>query len=142
MSAKTLVVEFPLDLVSAANFHGRRRVAIGRVKRHREAGRVNLLAESRRVGLAPRLPCTITITRFGSKKLDGHENLAMACKALVDGIACKPTRLRPAGFFEVDDGDERFTWIYRQQIVPKASLGPLPGVVRVRIEIEWQEGDP
>lgn len=134
-----LAVEFTIDLVSGANVRRGAREYMNRVKRHREAAKFWLMSASRNQKKTPQLPCVITLTRYGVKRLDGHENLSMSFKHVVDGIACKPTRTRPAGFFEVDDADPRFTWRYAQFKVPRMSIGPVPGQSRVRIELEWKD---
>ena len=78
------------------------------------------MKEHRKVGFLiekMRLPCTVTITRLGPRKLDS-DNLATSAKGLRDGIADK---------LGVDDGDERITWCYAQE--KSKTYG-------VRIEIE------
>lgn len=134
-----LSVEYTIDLVSSANVHGKLRAGMNRTKRHREAAKFWLVAASRNQKLVPQLPCKITLTRYGIKKIDGHDNLTMAWKASVDGIACDGTRSRPKGFLEIDDGDPRLTWRYEQFVVPKAFIGRIKGQSRVKIEIEWDE---
>jgi hypothetical protein len=134
-----LAVEFVTDLVSSANKHGRWRDYAARVKRHREIAKTSLFAAARNARVTPKLPCTVTMTRMGIRLLDGHENLAMSFKHVVDGIACKPSKTRPAGFFEVDDADPRFTWVYKQKTVPRAAIGPILGQSRVRIELQWED---
>jgi hypothetical protein len=61
----------------------------------------------------------ITLTRMGGRKLD-DDNLRAALKACRDGVA---------DWLGIDDGDERLTWVYRQE--PKKRKMP-PGV---RVEI-------
>jgi hypothetical protein len=39
----------------------------------------------------------------------------------------------------VDDADPRFTWIYQQEVVPRAVIGPIPEQSIVRIELRWTE---
>lgn len=134
-----LAVEFPIDLPAGCNVRRGAREAIARTKRQREAALWHLTAASRRTGLAPRLPCTVTLTRFSSRKVDGHDGLPNAFKATVDGIACKGSRTRPVGFMAVDDADERIGWKYAQQVVPRALLPRVPGQCVVRIEIAWEE---
>lgn len=55
--------------------------------------------------LTPTLPAKITLTRWGPRKLD-DDNLASAFKYVRDQVAKQ---------FGVDDGDESYTWVYRQQ---------------------------
>lgn len=76
----------------------------------RELGKV----ASRRVTLA--LPMTVTLTRIGAKRLDA-DNLAGSHKGVQDALA---------EFLGFDDGDERVTWVYKQE----------RGEPGVRIEIE------
>lgn len=60
-----------------------------------------------KLGRPPELPITVTITRVGPNKrpLDS-DGLASACKYVRDGVA---------QWVGVDDGDQRYTWICRQQ---------------------------
>lgn len=51
------------------------------------------------------LPCAVTLTRIGPRKLD-TDNLLGALKAIRDGIADR---------LGIDDGDKRVTWIYQQE---------------------------
>lgn len=133
-----LEVEYCIDLVSAANDHGGLRKKMGRTKRHREAARGWLESVSRSRRIFPELPCTITLTRYGTKLLDENSNLGMAFKATMDGIACKPDKMRPAGFLQIDDADPRITWICKQEKISRSAIGMVPGQVRVKIEIEWE----
>ena len=58
-------------------------------------------------GRAPMTPpLIITITRIGKRKMDS-DNLAYAAKAVRDGIAAA---------LGINDGDERLTWEYPQEI--------------------------
>lgn len=69
------------------------------------------------------LPCTITLTRVSPGKLDSHDGLGMAFKAIVDGIAdvlvgkaVTITRNgRKVTVIRGDDSDPRITWQYRQE---------------------------
>lgn len=69
------------------------------------------------------LPCTITLTRVSPGKLDSHDGLSMAFKAIVDGIADalvgRPVRIVTKKCVRVvvrgDDSDERLTWRYQQR---------------------------
>lgn len=54
----------------------------------------------------PSLPVVVTLTRIGKRRLDG-DNLQIAGKYVRDQIAAA---------FGVDDGDERYTWVYEQRI--------------------------
>lgn len=53
----------------------------------------------------PPFPVRVTIIRCGPRKLD-VTNLGSACKAVVDGIA---------DAYGVDDGDERWRWVFAQR---------------------------
>ena len=61
----------------------------------------------------------ITLTRIGIKSMDS-DNLASSQKGVRDGIA-KAIR--------IDDGDDRLTWIYKQEKAKRVECG-------VRVEIE------
>lgn len=149
--AVRLCVEYTIDLVSEANVHGPMRAAMNRTKRHREAAKMWLESAARAQNLWPKPPCTITLTRYGIRRIDGHDGLGRAFKATIDGIACKGTirrkplvpgqrpHTRPPGFLLIDDGDPRLTWVLTQQIVPRMEIGPIRGQSRVRIEIEWSD---
>jgi hypothetical protein len=54
----------------------------------------------------PSVPLTVIMTRFGKRKLDS-DNLAGCFKVVRDCIA---------QWIGVDDGDERYTWICRQEV--------------------------
>lgn len=133
-----LIVDYAIDLVSTANVSGSMRSKMSRTKRHREAAKFWLMSVSRNQSIVPKLPCRITMTRYGIKSLDS-DNLENAFKATRDGIACAGTKTRPVGFIPVDDADPRFTWVCRQELVPRMTIGGLPGQSRVKIEIEWNE---
>ena len=111
----SLRVEMPLRLAGGSNarLHWAKRARI--VKAERKAGFL----------LAPRsgwmLPCVITLTRIGPRRLDS-DNLAAIFKALRDGIADR---------LEVDDGDPRVTWRYAQE----------RGKYGVRVEFEPRAGE-
>lgn len=53
----------------------------------------------------PPLPLTVTITRVGPRRLD-DDNLQGACKYVRDQIAA---------VVGVDDGNSKYTWIYKQR---------------------------
>lgn len=52
----------------------------------------------------PHFPVRVTLTRVG-RKVD-QQNLGGHFKALIDGIA---------DAYKVDDGDERWQWVFRQE---------------------------
>lgn len=133
-----LVVEYAIDLVSTANVSGSMRSKMSRTKRHRESAKLWLTSVSRSQRIMPKLPCQVTMTRYGIKSLDS-DNLENCFKATRDGIACAGSKTRPVGFIPVDDADPGFTWICKQVIVPRRTLGGIPGQSRVKIEIEWDE---
>lgn len=81
-----------------------------RTKREREAVTLALL------GRPLRIPCTVTLTRIGPRKLDG-DNLQGALKGVRDAVATA---------FRLDDADPRITWEYGQE----------KGDYAVRIEIK------
>ena len=55
-------------------------------------------------------PLTVTLTRLASRKLDS-DNLVASLKAVRDGVA---------DALGLDDGDERLTWRYAQEKMPRA----------------------
>lgn len=57
------------------------------------------------IGDRPSFPVKVTITRYGPRKLD-VSNLGSAFKAIIDGIA---------DAYGVNDGDERWLFIFRQK---------------------------
>ena len=63
-------------------------------------------------------PLTVTLTRLAARKLDS-DNLAAALKAVRDGVA---------DALGMDDGDERLTWRYAQEKLPR-------GQYTVRVEV-------
>lgn len=56
--------------------------------------------------IVPHIPCSVTITRIGQRRLD-TDNLAGACKHVQDAIAAE---------IGIDDGDPRINWAYAQEI--------------------------
>ena len=62
----------------------------------------------------------VQLHRIGRRKLDEHDNLRMAFKAIVDGIAARLGR---------SDCDPYFTWAYSQEI----------GKPAVTITYGWKE---
>lgn len=52
------------------------------------------------------VPITVRITRFGPRKMDIDGNVS-SCKGVIDGIADR---------LKIDDGDERITWQFSQQV--------------------------
>lgn len=94
-------------------------------KTQRKAAWIRTLAA---VGLAPRFPCTVTVTRVAaSDGLDPHDGLGAALKGAIDGIA--------DGLGLKNDRDPRVTWVLAQ------CRGPA-GLYEVRVTIEPREGAP
>ena len=110
--------EMPIRLKSIANgSQGNWRGKAFEKQRQKEAARIHtasalnglaqfnaLLASTGRSPIGP--PTQIIITRIGKRKLD-DDNLAYAAKAVRDGIA------KAIG---IDDGDDRLSWKYEQEI--------------------------
>jgi hypothetical protein len=107
---------WPCRLVSETNEREHWGSRARRAKRQREAALLLTANEIHRRG-RPRLPLTVTITRFGKGWLD-DDNLATSAKHVRDGVA------KALG---VDDGDQRITWTYRQETV---------GSYQVRVLVE------
>lgn len=98
---QTLTLPFKLD--SRANYRGHTR-SRKHVKSVREQRSVTcLVLRLRATRLA--LPVKLTLVRIAPRRLDGHDNLAMAFKSVVDGIA---------DWLEVDDR-EGFLCKYDQE---------------------------
>ena len=97
MKKETAEFQLPIKLVSMANarMHHFAKARIARDQR----GMAKVFCPQFDV------PCIVTITRIGPKKLD-DDNLAISAKHVRDGIAAK---------IGVDDGDERYTWRYEQR---------------------------
>lgn len=70
----------------------------------------------------PPLPVVVTLTRLGGRRLDPHDGLPAAMKAVADELAA---------WLGCDDGDARVAFRYGQ------GQGPMPGAggaVEVRVE--------
>lgn len=102
----------PLKTVSTMNLREHWSIRAKRAKAHRRETFWALASELKK----PSLPCTITLTRIGKRKLD-TDNLAASFKACRDGVA---------DWLGIDDGDERLTWVYAQEL----------GAYSVKIEIQ------
>lgn len=89
-------------LVSEANAREHWATRAKRARGHRTMARGTLRLHAD--PLPP--PCRITITRIGKRRLD-DDNLSGSAKAIRDGVA---------DWLRIDDGDERLTWRYRQEI--------------------------
>lgn len=58
-------------------------------------------------GFTPTFPVAVTVTRVAPRLIDGHDNLPMSCKGIVDQVAAQ---------LGVDDGDAaRVRWAYAQR---------------------------
>jgi len=95
-STSFLRVVLPIHTVSEANRRDHWRVKAKRARLHRQTA----------AALVPRfaLPCAVTLTRVGVRKLDG-DNLQGAMKAVRDGVADR---------LGVPDNDPRIEWRYAQ----------------------------
>ena len=91
-------VLLPIRTYSLTNSRVHWRVRSQRAKQQRQAACL----------VAPKaaLPCVVTMTRIGPRKLD-DDNLQGALKSIRDGIADK---------LGVDDSDARIAWRYNQAI--------------------------
>jgi hypothetical protein len=104
-------VSLPIRLVNVANAREHWRERRERAKAHRD-----IAAQALPKHLLPKLPVTVTITRFGPKFMDSDGNVISA-KSLRDGIASQ---------YCVDDSSHLIEWKYGQE---KGEYG-------VRVEIE------
>ena len=76
----------------------------------------------------PPLPLVVTLIRESSGTLDGHDNLMMSMKAVVDQVAIwigLPRNKKG----HANDADPRVTWRYEQRRVKRAERG-----TRIRFE--------
>ena len=110
-------IYLPLRLVSEANSRDHWAKKARRAKTARGDTRAALIPLLAARDTPDRYRCTIT--RIGKRRLD-TDNLARAAKAVRDGVA---------DAVGIDDGDDRITWVYGQEI------GKTYGV-RVEIECE------
>ncbi len=94
-------LSIPLQLKSLANarMHWR---AMAKIKRYqKDVVAANLVGKE-----LPPLPATVTLTRIGKRKMD-DDNLAYSFKQVRDQIA------RTYG---VDDGSDKYKWVYCQRL--------------------------
>ncbi len=91
----------PLKLPSLMNtrMHWR---AMAKLKKEQKA-MVTLFMAGEKL---PPLPAVVTITRVGKRKLDS-DNLAACAKYARDSIAA---------LYGVDDGSDKYEWVYKQKI--------------------------
>lgn len=99
---KTITVVVPVSTVSEANAHEHWRKRQQRAKRQRGSVVCHLLEHRYRL---PKLPVRVTLTRLSPRQLDS-DNAVGAMKHCRDGVA---------DVFGVDDGDERYEWVVRQE---------------------------
>lgn len=101
----------PIKTISEANCRDHWAKKAKRVKEQR---RIAYLTARQHFGILSE-SCLSTIivsfTRIATRKLD-DDNVRSALKAIRDGIA---------DYLQVDDGNERITWIYDQNIEKKAN---------------------
>ena len=93
-----IVVTLPIETVSEANQREHWATKARRVKSHRQIARLMCPY------VAP--PVTVTLTRIAPRRLDSHDNLCAALKAVVDGISDR---------LGIRDNDPRVVWRYAQQ---------------------------
>lgn len=106
-------VEIPIKTVSVMNVREHWSARAKRAKGHRATTHAMLLGSRRPdLGLPPYC-ATVTLTRIGSRTLDG-DNLQSALKACRDGIA---------DWLRVDDADARVSWCYSQQKCKRGQFG-------------------
>jgi hypothetical protein len=58
----------------------------------------------------PKFPVRVTLTRYGVRAMDSHDNLRIAFKHVVDGVA---------DALNVNDADPRVEWAYAPQVKAK-----------------------
>ena len=120
-----LEFELPLAIISEAN-HSQKRPWLNRQRKKNQQMEVMVEMRNHLKQRKVLLPCLVTLTRIGPKKLD-LDNLANGCKSVQDSVA------RELG---VDDGDEtKVRWVYNQEVT-----GTAKAVSRyaTRIKIESQ----
>lgn len=103
-----LEIEYPCRVISEANSPEHWRLKHKRkLNQQEETGfEISNALKGRKV----RLPCVVTLTRIGSRRLD-PDNLANGFKAVQDMVAKK---------LGCDDGDtEKVQWVYRQEVILK-----------------------
>lgn len=102
---KILHATFPLELPSLANvrMHHMRKHSL--MKRQRTQAWAELRAVSPHIQVV-KAPIRITLTRVSPRRLDGHDNLRSAFKAVADGVA---------DWLGIDDGDPMLQWTYAQR---------------------------
>ncbi len=109
LKPRTVFREYKVD--SGANLRGRQ---WWRIKAERGMGRTLGMI------VRPKTPCVITLTRLSFGKLDEHDGLPNAFKAVVDGIA---------DAMGIRDNNPAVKWKYAQQPAPKNCFG---------LTVQWQ----
>jgi hypothetical protein len=107
----------PIRIVSEANS---REHWAQRLKR-KTAQQTETIIELRRVlrdSPKVRFPCVVTLTRIGSRRMDS-DNLANGFKGVRDAIAHE---------LRIDDGDERITFEYKQDVIKKRDYAIRVGI--------------
>jgi len=114
-------IEFfaPIRIVSEANLREHWAVK-NRRKTTQQTEMIIVLRNVLRQSPKITLPCVVTLTRIGPRKID-DDNLANGCKGIRDAIAHE---------LDVDDGDSRITFHYDQEVIGKREYG-------VRVKISW-----
>ena len=110
-------IKIPIRVVSEANQRCHWATRHRRFKKQKDA--VRLLLKPLIRGFSVDGKITITLTRYGKRKLD-TDNLAGAFKAVRDAIA---------KLLGIDDGSERLVWKYEQK----------KGDYAIKIKIEGDE---
>ena len=110
-----MIVVVPIRIESTPNL---REHWAARAKRAREH-KAEVWYALRAVRAPHTLPCVVTLTRIAPRTLDTDNNVA-GMKAARDGVAL---------WLQVDDADERISWVYAQR------KGP-PKTYRAEIQIE------
>lgn len=101
---RTFVCELPIRTQSEANKREHWSKRHKRLSAHRAVTKIAMRNIETEYMSAP--PYVVKMTRIGKKLLD-DDNLAGSFKGVRDGVA---------EAFRLDDGDERFRWIYAQEI--------------------------
>ena len=107
----TLTIRIPQLVPPTPNKTRREHPMVGarRVKRERAQVALILNAKTR-----PALPVNVTVVRCAPGKMDGHDNLPFAMKAVVDEVA---------KWLGVDDRDDRVRWFYEQKATTELRKG-------------------
>ena len=110
-----MIVVVPIRIESTPNLREHWAARAKRAREHKSAVWYAL-----RAAKAPyTLPCRVTLTRIAPRTMDTDNNVA-GMKAARDGVAL---------WLQVDDADERISWVYAQR------KGP-PKTYRAEIQIE------